>query len=56
MVNPVLDPQQPLSPAFRAAVSAEISAFLDRQHVVVQIGSGTHPGSLVALRLPGELR
>jgi quinoprotein glucose dehydrogenase len=27
-----------------------------RQHVVVQIGSGTHPGSLVALRLPGELR
>ncbi|MGE0361554.1 MAG: PQQ-binding-like beta-propeller repeat protein [Vicinamibacterales bacterium] len=27
-----------------------------RQHVVVQVGSGTHPGSLVALRLPGELR
>jgi len=27
-----------------------------RQHVVVQIGSGTHPGSLVALRLPGELK
>ena len=27
-----------------------------KQHVVVQIGSGTHAGSLVALRLPGELR
>jgi glucose dehydrogenase len=26
-----------------------------KQHVVVQIGSGTHAGSLVALRLPGEL-
>jgi hypothetical protein len=24
--------------------------------VVVQVGSGTHAGSLVALRLPGELR
>jgi geranylgeranyl diphosphate synthase type I len=36
VVNPVLDPQLPLSPAFRAAVSAEISAFLDRQLLVVQ--------------------
>ncbi len=26
-----------------------------KQHVVVQVGSGTHAGSLVALRLPGEL-
>ena len=25
-----------------------------KQYVVVQIGGGTHAGSLVALRLPGE--
>jgi hypothetical protein len=25
-----------------------------KQHVVVQIASPTHPGSLVALRLPSE--
>lgn len=52
MVNPLLDPQTPLSPAFRDAVSGAITAFLDTQaDLLAAMGAELEPVHRMAAEL-----